>query len=443
MKKPEKPVYTDGKYDYEKILNELVRLNKFRDFFQIEDTEYPYYEKWKYKAKSWGIGIEKVWSAAKSYRRTKKNIYFSQKPSIQLGFSIPSVVQEYLHNLDLNLGGILQSGSLIPEQEKNRYLLSSIMEEAIASSQIEGAATTRRIAKEMLEKNQTPVNRSQQMIYNNYITMKWIVENKDAELTQDVLLHIHKLITCKTLDNPDFEGRYRENNNIDVVDETNEIFYTPPSHEHIEQLIKQFLKIANDKNTQDGFIHPLLKGILLHFLIGYIHPFVDGNGRTARALFYWYLIKRGYWLIEYMSVSRIILKAKAQYARAYLHTEYDDNDLTYFFIYNLKCISSALEELKLYIDRKVKEKNATIQLLKNNNFNERQLFVLQDLLKDPDQYFTVKQIETKFAVSNQTARTDLMKLVEEGFLVQRSIGKLMTFFGVEDLDKTLRKRNSR
>jgi Fic family protein len=181
-----------------------------------------------------------------------------------------------------------------------------------------------------------------------------------------------------------------------------------------------------------------LKGILLHFLIGYIHPFVDGNGRTARALFYWYLIKKGYWLIEYMSVSRIILKAKAQYARAYLHTEYDDNDLTYFFIYNLKCISDALEELKGYIDRKVKEKTTTIQLLKNHNFNERQLFVLQDLLKDPGQYFTAKQIETKFAVSNQTARTDLLKLVAEKLLVQRNIGRLMTFFGVENLDKILK-----
>jgi Fic family protein len=439
MKKPEKPVYLAGKYDYRAILDEFIRAGKFKDFFSIEETEYPYYEKWKYKSKDWGIAAEKVWSAVKSSRYKKINIAFASAPVINLSFSTPSIVQEYLHKLDLNLGGTLQSDSLIPEQEKNSYLLSSIMEEAIASSQIEGAATTRRIAKEMLEKNQAPINKSQQMIHNNYITMKWIVENKNTELTKDVLLHIHQLITYKTLDNPVYEGQLRDNNEINIVDETNEIFYTPPSHEHLEALVKQFLKIANDKNTNEGFIHPILKGILLHFLIGYIHPFVDGNGRTARALFYWYLIKKGYWLIEYMSVSRIILKAKAQYAKAYLHTEYDDNDLTYFFIYNLKCISDALEELKGYIDRKVKEKTTTIQLLKNHNFNERQLFVLQDLLKDPNQYFTAKQIETKFAVSNQTARTDLLKLVDEKLLVQRNIGRLMTFFGVENLDKILKR----
>jgi Fic family protein len=76
--------------------------------------------------------------------------------------------------------------------------------------------------------------------------------------------------------------------------------------------------------------------------------------------------------------------------------------------------------------------------LKNYNFNERQVYVLQDLLKDPDQYFTAKQIETKFAVSNQTARTDLLKLVETKLLVQRNMGKLMTFFGIENLDKVLK-----
>jgi Fic family protein len=437
MKKPEKPPQNRSKYKYGDLLDILINEGKFNDFFHINDTEYPYFDKWKYKTKDWNIDAEKLWSAVKLSRHGKKNIQLTVADNFS--FCNPSVVQEHLHKLDLNLGGTLQSGSLIPEQEKNAYLLSSIMEEAIASSQIEGAVTTRKVAKEMLEKNQTPINKSQQMIYNNYITMKWIVENKDTELTNGVLLHIHKLITANTLRDPAYEGKFRDNNDINIVDESNEIFYTPPSHEKLDELIKQFLKIANDKNVQKGFIHPVLKGILLHFLIGYIHPFVDGNGRTARALFYWYLIKKGYWLIEFMSVSRIILKAKSQYARAYLHTEYDDNDLTYFFIYNLKCISEALDELKLYIDRKVKEKNASIGLLKKHNFNERQVFILYELLKDSNQYFTARQIETKFAISNQTARTDLLKLVEQKLLVQRNIGKLMTFFADEDLAKKINK----
>lgn len=46
-------------------------------------------------------------------------------------------------------------------------------------------------------------------------------------------------------------------------------------------------------------------------MIAYMHPFVDGNGRTARALFYWYMLKSGYWLTEYLSISRVIAKSKS------------------------------------------------------------------------------------------------------------------------------------
>src|SRR6201999_3882984 len=100
--------------------------------------------------------------------------------------------------------------------------------------------------------------------------------------------------------------------------------YVPPDFNLLEELIERFCDFANSTNDTD-FVHPIIREIILHFLIGYIHPFADGNGRTARALFYWYLLTKGYWLIEYMSVSRIILASKAQYARAYQHTEKDEN----------------------------------------------------------------------------------------------------------------------
>ena len=74
------------------------------------------------------------------------------------------------------------------------------------------------------------------------------------------------------------------------------------------------------------FIHPIVKGIIIHFLIAFIHPFVDGNGRTASAIFYWYMLRKGYWLTEYLSISRIISRSKRQYEKAYLYTECDGNE---------------------------------------------------------------------------------------------------------------------
>ena len=108
---------------------------------------------------------------------------------------------------------------------------------------------------------------------------------------------------------------------------------------------------ANGK-TPGEFVHPAIRSIILHFWLAYDHPFLDGNGRTARALFYWSMLHHHYWLCEFISISHLILKAPAEYERAFLYTETDDNDLTYFIIYHLKLIRRAVDELHKYIARK-------------------------------------------------------------------------------------------
>lgn len=151
-------------------------------------------------------------------------------------------------------------------------------------------------------------------------------------------------------------------------------------------------------------------------MMGYIHPFTDGNGRTARALFYWYLLSKGYWMTEYLSISRLIAKSKNQYEKAYLYTENDGNDLTYFITYNLKTMSLAYAELKSYIERKVREKQSTVVFQKLPLVNERQAEILRLLYNNGDLRFTVKEIQNRFIVSNQTARTDLQGLMSIGYL---------------------------
>ena len=439
MKKPELPPQIDQGKTYSNLMENLIKVGRLQDFFKIEDTEYPYWEEWKYKSKTWEILSEDVWNCAKNARVGRENIQISSIQGFDFQLNNPSVIQRLLHELDLNLGGNLQSESLIPSQEKDKYLVSSIMEEAIASSQIEGAVTTRKVAKEMLEKNHQPKNKSEQMILNNYVSMKWIVENKQVKMTKDLILEIHQSITKNTLQKKEDEGRCRINDEVRIMDETNEVFYTPPSHIYLDDLINDFCAFANDEKEDYIFIHPIVKGIILHFLIGYIHPFVDGNGRTARAVFYWYLIKKGYWLIEYMSVSRIILKSKVQYAKAYLYTEYDDNDLTYFVLYNIKAVKTALDDLKLYIEKKKDEKKQLLSLLKNTDFNERQIVLIQNILQDRNEYFTVKQVEKKFNVSNQTARNDLNDLISKGILITNITGKKANFFAAENFEKKLLK----
>ncbi len=86
-----------------------------------------------------------------------------------------------------------------------------------------------------------------------------------------------------------------------------DIVFTPPTFEDIPEFTETLCDFFNNDNPSN-FIHPIIKGIIVHFMLAYMHPFVDGNGRTARALFYWYMLKEGYKLTEYMSISRVIAK---------------------------------------------------------------------------------------------------------------------------------------
>src|SRR5690606_18874059 len=350
-------------------------------------------------------------------------------------------IQRALHEFDLHIGEKLGSDNIIPTEKKYIYLISSIMEEAIASSQIEGAVTTRREAKEMLRKNAKPRNKSEQMIMNNYMTIKHIVNVKDQPLTLDGLLEIHRLITHLTLDNDNDEGRFRTDNEVNVVDATDgEIVHVPPDHAEVPALMNELIDFFNDKN-QDEFIHPIVKGCIIHFMIGFIHPFVDGNGRCARALFYWYLLRRGYWLMEYLSISRLIVRSKAQYARAFIYSEIDDNDLTYFIHYKLKTMTLAYHSLVEYIQRKIREKKRLIQFHRIKGINERQATIIKWVFDDPDILLTVKEVETRLGISNQTSRNDLVGLVEMGYLDILEINKkTKAFCKGRSFDKLLKKK---
>lgn len=378
------------------------------------NNDYLYWDKVKYKKAPQGQDPIVVWAGVKISRMVhSKEISFGKH---RFTYNMTDHIQRTLHGLDMNIGGKFGTGSVLPEENREQYLISSVMEEAIASSQIEGAVTTRKHAKEMLRKNLKPKSLSDKMILNNYQTIQHIMKEGTAPMTMERLLKIHAIITNNTLEKKEDEGTLRTNNDIKLIDAAdNEVVYTPPKFKEVPALITQLITFCNDLDD-DQFIHPIVKGCIIHFMIGFIHPFVDGNGRTARAMFYWYLLKKGYWLTEYLSISRLIMKSKVQYAKAYRYTENDHNDLTYFIHYKMNVMQQAYEELRIYIDKKIKEKKRLIPYQRMQGVNERQAHVLKWLYEEPEMLMTVKELETRFSISNQTGRNDLMGLVELGFL---------------------------
>ena len=388
-----------------------------------------------------GIRPADVWGIVKLRRRlTPNRVKFSDYP---FHWNINNKLQEFLHFLDMNTGGTLESPYKIPNEDKSRYLISSIMEEAIASSQIEGAVTTRKKAKEMLRQNKKPTSKSEQMIVNNYKTIQKILEIKSDSLNKENLLALHQSITNETLSARSYEGALRDDNEIDVVDSaTGEVVHHPPDTAELDKLLNDLFIFFNDEDSE-LFIHPLIKACIIHFMVGFIHPFVDGNGRTARALFYWYLLKKGYWLTEYLSISRSILKAKGQYAKAFQYTETDEHDLTYFILFNLRIMKQSFDELRAYILRKNEEKKQLSDFLGIDGINYRQSIILDWFYKEPQLLLTVKEAQTRSGVSNQSARNDLNELSQKGYLELKSLNKVTNgYVKSKRFDELLHKGNS-
>ena len=391
-----------------------------KELFAKIDDGYLYWDKIKYMAPT-GVGAEVLWQAVKI--RRSMNVIQITFGKYTFHFTVTGKMQALLHEFDMNFGGNMGSKSIIPEKDRTQYLISSIMEEAIASSQMEGASTTRKVAKDMLRKQTKPINKSQQMILNNYNTIRYLVDNKDLAFSVDVLKDIHRSIANKTLDNSEYEGKFRTDNSIYVMDNiTGEIAHTPPDVAEIEGLLNGVCDFANE-STSDPFIHPIIKGIIIHFMLAFIHPFVDGNGRTSRSLVYWYLLKNGYWMTEYLSISRVIYKSKAQYEKAFLYTESDGFDLSYFINYNLVALKKAYEDLKVYLQNKIKEQQDFYTFRGFSNINERQAQLIRILKEKPTSFFTAKELTTRFNVTPKTARADLQHLVELKLMVESPVNR--------------------
>jgi Fic family protein len=323
--------------------------------------------------------------------------------------------------------------------------VSSLVEEAITSSQLEGASTTRQVAKELLATGRKPRDRSEQMIVNNYQGMQFAQELADRPLTATDVLDLHRILTSDTLDDPGDAGRLQEpgDDRIAVFWHDGTLLHRPPAAAELRQRLDAMCRFANGE-LADGFIHPVVRAIVLHFWMAYDHPFVDGNGRTARALFYWAMLHEGYWLAQYLSVSSILRKAPVQYARSYLHTETDDNDLTYFVIYQLQVIERSIKSLHDYLARKVAENREIEALLHGASvLNHRQLVVIRDAIRDPSEPFTIQPQATRHRVTYESARSDLLGLERLGLLTKTRVGKKFVFHAVPELSRRLRALGSR
>jgi Fic family protein len=151
------------------------------------------------------------------------------------------------------------------------------------------------------------------------------------------------------------------------------------------------------------------------------------------------MLSSGYWLTQYLSISSILRKAPVKYARSYLHVETDQNDITYFVLYQLAVIERAIASLNEYLARKIAETREIERLLHGSSeLNHRQLVVIRDALRDPSEPFTIAAQARRNRVTYESARTDLLGLEELELFTKQRVGKKFVFRATTDLAERLR-----
>jgi len=412
----------------------------------VQEGRYLHWDEIRRRSPPDGISHERWWTGIKLARRgLLKPLPLVDKHDRPMQFGMPDPVLHTLHAIDRQAAGqIAMPEQIVSGNDRDRYLVSSLIEEAITSSQLEGAVTTREEAKAMLRSGRRPRDRSERMILNNYGVMESIRALRDEPLTPKRVLELHGIATSNTLDDPTAAGRFRhEGGVIQVVDADGAtVLHEPPAANSLPGRLERLCAFANRDADAVPFVHPVVRAILIHFMLGYDHPFVDGNGRTARALFYWSLARSGYWLMEYVSISRLLRRAPARYARAYLHTETDDNDTTYFILHQLDIIERAITALHDYLARKGTELQSTERQLRQalglaDRLNHRQVALLGHALRHAGHGYTVESHRRSHQVTPQTARTDLLKLAELGLLERNKRGRAFLFRTPADLETRL------
>lgn len=431
VKPPEKSPDWESivKKDFKKIFkyseNEVIQA-----LIEKTDRLYSYWDKVRSQPLPNEFERKDIWALV----RLRRHMNSSPSPikdihGVPFTFWLPDDIQKKLHLIDQSTGGNLAFWD--PGSDKKasaKFMVVSLMEEAITSSQIEGAVATIKEAKKMLLEKRKPKTKSEQMIYNNFITMQSLKDICKKDLDIRLLLDLHVSITKDTLDSSEDEGRIRTDaDNIHVATTYGELLFTPPKSEEIKERLQALIDFANDKHSKP-FIHPVIKAIMLHFWMAYIHPFSDGNGRMARTLFYWYMLKHEYWLFEYTSISKTILKRTTKYANAYLYSEHDDNDLTYFLHFNIDVIMDSVEDLKMHIQAEREKKyQSHLEIAEHPDLNVRQTRIIQHIMSHPHDVLTIKIHQNINSIAYQTARTDLLELEQKQWIKSIKKGKIFYF----------------
>ena len=386
-----------------------------------------------------GLDLNLCWALVKKARTAQYSSLLPLGEPVQWGkFVLTPMAQKAISAIDrrATTAALEYMTSQIGEHAHFSYLLNDLLEdEAISSSQLEGAATTTRVAKDMLKRKRLPRTPDERMVIGNFQMMNFAWEKRHEPLTVELIAAIH-CVGVEGIDDPQYSpGELRRNDDVVVQDGEGNTVHTPPSAAGLVsrlRMLSRWINQPHDDPDRSDYLHPLIKGIALHFALGYEHPFRDGNGRVARALFYWFMFKNDFSAFRYIAISILLRNAPVKYGRSYLNTEADDLDMTYFIDFQCSVILRAVSGFtEAYRKSLMYTESFDRWLLASGFFDrltEKQRAVFQVAKSGMAKEFTAANVQQNLDCSYNTASATLNGLVDLQVFEKRKMGREWVFF---------------
>ncbi|MBU2577468.1 Fic family protein [Patescibacteria group bacterium] len=206
-------------------------------------------------------------------------------------------------------------------------------------------------------------------------------EEKHFSYSEKQLLKIHSFAVEKLVPEEQ-RGKYRKVQVILRNAQTGEIVFRPPPAPEVPYLMEDFLKWLNFSEGRE--VHPVLRSAISHYIISSVHPFTDGDGRTARGFATLILFAEGYDIKKLFSLEEYFDKNAFEYYDSLRKTDltneasFEDRDLTGWIEFFTKALAIELTKVKdkirrVSLDGKIKEKLGGKQL----SLNERQMVIME------------------------------------------------------------------
>ena len=326
---------------------------------------------------------------------------------------------------------------LISEIERNRGFLASLKlpkkfldrlasekekREAYYSSHIEGAVTSLEVALLHLNKpsRKDYGDESLQMIVNNRDALEFIRGQSAKPFSHETICKLHKILVRNThKKRPITVGEYRKGP-IYVIDGQGQAVYEGPPASEVKRMMDSFIQWMNSASE----IHPLIKAALVHLYFVHVHPFDDGNGRSARALSNLFLMKQDYQFINFLSPSDYFDHHRGEYYCAIQNAEPHDSDATFFILYYLKALAEQLATVQAEIQKEENVKNIRdlLSAKVQARLDKKQIKALQWMLENPEAMTTKKYCKLG-QCSDETARKDFNQLLRAGLIEKIGQGR--------------------